>query len=125
MNRIYTVFRIFLLMVFLYSEIFGDTISKEGATDDIMRLVSKVKEAKASERRVLMNELKISLRQVNQASRHRIMMQLRKSFTRGGGLHPMRGQTSQKHQCQETKNMSMNMHHNKGKKPKKPHKRGK
>lgn len=125
MNRIYTVFRMFLLMVFLYSAMFGDTLLKEDSTEDILSLVSKVKEAKASERRVLMNQLKISLRKVNQASRQRIMLQLRKNFNRGSGLHPMTMTHSNAQQCQETRNMSMHMQHSKGRNQKRRPKRGK
>lgn len=112
-------------MVFLYSAMFGDTLLKEDSTEDIMNLVSKVKEAKASERRVLMNQLKISLRKVNQASRQRIMLQLRKNFNRGSGLHPMTMTHSNAQQCQETRNMSMHMQHSKGTNKKRRPKRGK
>ena len=112
-------------MVFLYSTMFGDTFSKEDSTEDIMHLVTKVKEAKASERRVLMNQLKISLRKVNQASRQRIMLQLRKNFNRGSGLHPMTMTHANAQQCQEARNMSMSMNRNKGKNQKRRPKRGK
>ena len=119
------IFRIFLLIVFLYSAMFGDTLAKEDATENIMHLISKVKKAKASERRVLMNQLKLSLRQVNQASRQRIMLQLRKNFNRGNGLHPMTMTHANAQQCKEARNMSMNMNRNKPKREKQRPKRGK
>ena len=125
MNKIDTVFRILLLMVFLYSTVFGNTFTQESSTKDIMNLVNKVKEAKVSERRVLMNQLKISLRKLNQASRQRIMLRLRKNFNHGSGLHPMTMTHSNAQQCQESRNMSMHMQHSKGTNKKRRQKRGK
>ena len=125
MNTLYTAFRIFLLMVLMHSMMHADSLAKVHTNKDIMSLVNKVKEAKVSERRRLMNELKISLRKVNQASRQRIMLQLRKNFSNPCGVHPIHLPHAHNSKCHEARNMSMNMHHDKGKKQKKQSKRGK
>ncbi len=82
-------------------------ISKDRTTSNqnIDRLVTQIKSAKPSQRRVLMNRLKVELRGMNQESRRRAMMKLRESFNRGEhhgkrlGLHRHRGE--HRGQCED------------------------
>ncbi len=48
-------------------------------------LVMQIKSAKSSDRRLLMNQLKVQLRGMNQETRRKTMMSLRKSFAQHGG----------------------------------------
>lgn len=64
---------IFIIHLLIASSSFGDENS------DISTLVSKIKTAKSSEKRVLINELKVRLRHMNQETKNDVMSQLRKS----------------------------------------------
>ncbi|HFQ61442.1 MAG TPA: hypothetical protein ENK39_03980 [Epsilonproteobacteria bacterium] len=50
--------------------------------DSIQTLVAKVKKAPPSQRRVLMNQLKVKLRSMNQETRKNVMMNLRQAFNK-------------------------------------------
>lgn len=54
-------------------------------------LISKVKNAPPSQRRVLMNQLKIKLRSMQQSSRRAVMLELRKAFAAQNGNHDKGG----------------------------------
>jgi hypothetical protein len=63
-------------------------VTAEGRTrEDTMlkSLIEQVKSAEVKDRRVLMNQLKIKLRAMNQESRHKAMVELKKSFVKDGG----------------------------------------
>jgi len=49
-------------------------------TPSISMLIEQVKSAKVDERRVLMNQLKVQLREMNKESRQKAMSELKKSF---------------------------------------------
>ncbi|MCH9741187.1 MAG: hypothetical protein K0U38_10190 [Epsilonproteobacteria bacterium] len=50
---------------------------------DIQAHIVNIKTAKASERRVLMNQLKLQLRQMNKESRVQVIKELQTSFAKG------------------------------------------
>ena len=61
----------------------------------IATLISQIKEAKPDNRRVLMNQLKVKLREMNKESRQKTMRELKKSFLKGSCKA---GQQKHKHQ---------------------------
>ncbi|MGC9350647.1 MAG: hypothetical protein ACP5D3_01540 [Sulfurovum sp.] len=76
-------FFIFLLILFLS----GVTLYAEemkASSTDIQTLVSQIKKAPASQKRVLMNQLKIKLRKMNEKSRKEVMANLKSSFAQKG-----------------------------------------
>jgi len=90
---ILVLFSFFVLSSPVYAE-------HEGADKETIKaLVEKVKKAEPSQRRLLMNELKIQLRTMHQETRTQVMLDLRRSFN---GQH--RGQQS--HRAKKS-----NMHH--------------
>jgi len=50
--------------------------------DSIQALVAKVKKAPPSQKRVLMNQLKVKLRSMNKETRKNVMMNLRQAFNK-------------------------------------------
>ncbi len=72
-----------LVSIFLLSTtlLVANDIQKQQSQVD--RLVQDIKVAKPSQRRVLMNQLKVELRGMNQESRRKTMMGLKKSFAKG------------------------------------------
>ena len=81
---------IFILNISIVSLSFA--IELETQHLEISTLISKIKTAKSSDRRLLINELKIKLRDVNQEHRIKAMQELRKS------LHSNSNQTGQNFQ---------------------------
>jgi len=64
---------------------------KEIKSPSIGSLIEKVKRAKVEDRRVLMNQLKVQLREMNKESRQKAMKELKKSFsTKGHQRHTHR-----------------------------------
>ncbi len=61
----------------------------------IATLISQIKEAKSDNRRVLMNQLKVKLREMNKESRQKTMRELKKSFSKESCKA---GQQKHKHQ---------------------------
>lgn len=59
--------------------------------DSITTLIEQVKVSKVEEKRVLMNQLKVQLRQMNKENRQKVMMELKQSFATNS-------QNQQKHQ---------------------------
>jgi hypothetical protein len=64
---------VLIISLFVASSSFGDE------SLDVTTLVSKIKDAKPSEKRVLINELKVKLRSMNQETKNEVMSQLRRS----------------------------------------------
>jgi len=76
------------LFIYLSLIIFGSTalLAAEMPTkpSEIETLISEIKGANSPDRRVLMNQLKVKLRTMNQETRRKTMMNLRKSFGKNG-----------------------------------------
>ncbi len=72
---------VFSLFVGLGSSMYAQTKELDNAS--VQALVAKVKKAPPSQRRVLMNELKIKLRSMQQETRTQVMLSLRQSFNAG------------------------------------------
>lgn len=76
------------LFIYLSLIIFGSSalLAKDlpNQPSNIDALISDIKSAKSSDRRVLMNQLKVQLRAMNQETRSKTMMSLRKSFGKNG-----------------------------------------
>ncbi|MFT7879334.1 MAG: hypothetical protein ABXS91_02980 [Sulfurimonas sp.] len=72
-------FFIFLLILF-FSSVTLDAEEVKPSSTDIQTLVSQIKKAPASKKRVLMNQLKIKLRKMNEKSRKEVMANLKSSF---------------------------------------------
>lgn len=68
---------VFSLCVVLSSSVFAQTKNK---ANDVKLLIDKVKKAAPSERRLLMNELKVKLRSLQQETRTQVMLNLRSAF---------------------------------------------
>jgi len=69
----------------------------------ISTLINEVKNAPDEQKRVLMNQLKIQLKSMNQESRHQAMMELKKSFS-------TKGEGEEKHQNREYKSHQQRDH---------------
>lgn len=68
---------VFSLFVVLNSSMFAQT---KDESNDVKALIDKVKQAPPSERRLLINELKIKLRSMQQETRTQVMLGLRSAF---------------------------------------------
>jgi len=105
-----------LLFAFL---MFGHTAyaqTNTGKEETVKSLVEKVKKAPPSEKRVLMNRLKIKLRDMSKENRQLVMMDLRHAFNTGRHIHGLKGMTTSMQQnsasmMNESRSMkdSMNM----------------
>jgi hypothetical protein len=71
-----SLFMLFSLNVLLHAE----EVIKQPS--DVQKLISKIKKAPTSERRVLINQLKLKLKEMNKNTRTKIMLDLRRSFTK-------------------------------------------
>ena len=78
--------RYILTLIFLFSL---SSLAEDSLTlsTDIKTLIKSIKTSKNSEKRILINQLKVELRQMNQNARSKAMQELRSSFNRGEGLH--------------------------------------
>jgi len=74
------VLSVFVSLVMINSILVAKT--KVVKQDSVRMLVEKVKTAPPSERRVLMNELKVKLRSMHQHTRKEVMLELRASFNK-------------------------------------------
>jgi ribosome recycling factor len=72
----------------------------ESVTLSVQNLLLQVKQAPDSQKRVLMNQLKMQLKKMNTESRKEVMRKLKKSFG-GKGMQHRRGQRRQ-HDCSHT-----------------------
>ncbi len=101
------------LLIFGISPLLSDETQKQPT--EINKLVSKIKDATPSDKRVLINELKVKLRDLNRESRQKIMMDLRKSFNKKGlsmqtqkrGSNQSDNITPQKRRMEQSKNRPM------------------
>jgi putative lipase involved disintegration of autophagic bodies len=78
----------YILVIFSFFVFFSQSLSaeqKETNQDAINALVRKVKTVEPSQRRVLMNELKVMLRSMHQETRKQVMLDLRRSFSANTG----------------------------------------
>ncbi len=60
------------------------TVLAQEQPSKIQELITQIKSAEPSDKRALMNELKVQLRALNQESRKKVMMGLRKTFNKKG-----------------------------------------
>jgi hypothetical protein len=72
----------YILVLFSFFVLSSSVYAEHQGTDKetIKALVEKVKTAEPSQRRLLMNELKIKLRSMHQETRTQVMLDLRRSF---------------------------------------------
>lgn len=111
MRRIFIYIFLTLASVNLYAqEVQADSL-------EISTLISQIKSARSSDRRLLMNQLKIQLRELNAENRAKVMQELRASFgakshSKGMGMGMGRQSGTQKSQKQ---NKRHNNSQNKGK----------
>jgi len=73
-------FTLYLLTLFL-SSLQLQAEEKPTHTISVKTLVKQIKHSSSDNRRILMNRLKIKLRHMNQKSRQKIMLDLRKTFS--------------------------------------------
>jgi len=98
-----TLFIFFTLICFWTNTLFADEVPKKTVKVEI--LINNIKNARPEDRRAMMNKLKLKLRTMNQESRTKAMMNLRKSFAKhscqnfgqkhhGGMMHRNKSQQS-------------------------------
>ena len=84
----------------------------------IQELVTEVKNAPDNQKRVLINKLKIQLKSMNQENRKKVMMELKKSFSKESRQKKDKHQQHQKQQkhesCQQTNHQPKFRHLRKG-----------
>lgn len=98
---------VFSLVVLFHSSVYAQTKIEDKSS--VQALVAKVKNAPPSERRVLMNALKIKLRSMQQETRTHVMLGLRRAFnTQQAQMHTQQMHTNM-HQ-QNTMGMSESKH---------------
>ena len=76
-------FFISLFILFFSSQTLFAEEAQRPSTD-IQKLVAQIKNAPPSQKRVLMNELKIKLRKMNEKTRKEVMSNLKSSFAQNG-----------------------------------------
>ena len=88
---------IYLFFILLSFRVFAENIEVPIAT-----LVENIKKAKVKDRRNLMNQLKLRLREMNQESRKKTMMELKNSFgsKRGSRVGFKQNQHNKEHRRQ-------------------------
>ena len=67
-----------IFILFFFTNLYAEELPK---TPSVSTLIEQVKSAKVENRRVLMNQLKVQLRKMNQESRHKVMRELKHSFS--------------------------------------------
>jgi len=67
-----------LFISLISSTLFCEELEKQSS--HIETLISKIKSAKASDKRILMNQLKVQLREMNRETRSEVMRELKNSF---------------------------------------------
>ena len=90
----------YIILVFSLFVVFGNSMFAQtnDESNAIKALIDEVKQAQPSQRRLLMNELKVKLRSMQQTSRMQVMLSLRQSF-------------NAEHTQMGAKQMQTNMHH--------------
>lgn len=87
-------FFISLVILFFSSHTLLAEEAQQPSTD-IQKLVSEIKKAPPSQKRVLMNQLKIKLRKMNEKTRKEVMSNLKSSFAqKGNSAHTPKGAQS-------------------------------
>ncbi len=86
-----------------------ENITKQNS---IKTLIQKVKKAPPSQRRVLMNKLKIELRAMNQETRKQTMIELRNSFNKQHTNHNIKQKQNMHKQHSQMMNKYKDMHQN-------------
>jgi len=108
----------YILVLFSFFVFFSQTVFAEHKEVDkaaIKALIAKVKTVEPSQRRVLMNELKVMLRSMHQETRTQVMLNLRHSFSnnRGSQIKNSAKQSNMHHQTTmsmtESKHMQEHM----------------
>ena len=90
---------------FLYTiYVLFSSLYAEELQSSVQKLIQQVKNAKVDDRRQLMNQLKVELRNMNKESRHSAMVELKKSFSKEHhvkNLYKQHGKykNAQKQQC--------------------------
>jgi hypothetical protein len=98
---------LFSFFVFLSSMAYAE--HKEVDKSAIKALISKVKIVEPSQRRVLINELKVMLRSMHQETRVQVMLDLRRSFNNKNGQSTTSAKQSNMHH-QSTMSMTESKH---------------
>jgi hypothetical protein len=101
---------LFLLLPIYAEEIQVESLSEPSSnsiepirTPTIQELLLEVKNAPDEQKRVLMNQLKVQLKSMNQESRKKVMIELKKSFGQGEETHEPQHEKQQNHEgCQQT-----------------------
>jgi len=102
----------YILVLFSFF-VFSSTAYAEHESADketIKALVQKVKKAAPSQRRLLMNELKIQLRTMHQETRMRVMLDLRCSFNGMQHVQQSHGVMASRMHHQDTMSMTESKH---------------
>ncbi|HIQ46329.1 MAG TPA: hypothetical protein EYH57_01780 [Sulfurovum sp.] len=103
-----------IVMILFSLVIWGSSLSADEAKqkqDTVQTLIAKVKSAPPSERRLLMNELKLKLRSMHENARKQVMLDLRRSFNKQQGLKGKNNliKSDMQHQNSMIMNESKNM----------------
>ena len=101
---ILVLFYFFVLSSSAYAE------HKGAEKETIKALVEKVKKAEPSQRRLLMNELKIQLRTMHQETRTQVMLDLRRSFNGQQGNHAIESNMHHQNTMSMTESKHMQEH---------------
>ena len=88
---------------FLYTiyVLFFSSLYAEELQSSVQKLIQQVKNAKVDNRRQLMNQLKVELRNMNKESRHSAMLELKKSFSKEHNIRNLYKQHSKYKNAQE------------------------
>ena len=73
----------FLFIALLFTSLISSTLfceELEKQPSQIEILISKIKSAKSPDKRILMNQLKVQLREMNRETRREVMRELKNSF---------------------------------------------
>ena len=107
----------YILVLFSFFVFFSQNLFAEIKVTDknaVKALIEKVKKVAPSQRRVLMNELKIKLRSMHQETRKQVMLDLRSSFNQHTSNNNAGIKSNMNHQSTmsmtESKNMKEHMH---------------
>ena len=102
----------YILVLFSFFVFSSTAYAEHEGTDKetIKALVQKVKKAAPSQRRLLMNELKIQLRTMHQETRMRVMLDLRRSFNGMQHVQQSHGVMASRMHHQDTMSMTESKH---------------
>ena len=87
----------YFLIVLTTFLMFGTSVyaqTNTGKEETIKSLVEKVKQAPPSQKRVLMNQLKVKLRSMSKENRQQVMMDLRHAFNAERRIRGVKGMTT-------------------------------